>query len=63
MKSMDKSDEEIIAHSAKSKMTVLLEGRKIYYDSYRFYSTQNLQSGLMAMEPQTGNIKAWVDQL
>jgi penicillin-binding protein 1A len=28
-------------------------------DSIRYYK-HFLQSGLMAMEPQTGNIKAWV---
>jgi membrane carboxypeptidase/penicillin-binding protein len=44
-------------------MTVLLEGRKRHdNDAHRFNSLLQtlLQSGLMAMEPQTGNIKAWV---
>jgi hypothetical protein len=49
-----------LLHSAKSKkMTVLLGKVKRYHnDSYRFNSLLQilLQSGLMAMEPQTGNI-------
>jgi penicillin-binding protein 1A len=40
-----------------------MERRKGHYydsmDSIRYYK-HFLQSGLMAMEPQTGNIKAWV---
>jgi penicillin-binding protein 1A len=41
-------------------MTVFMERRKGHYydsmDSIRYYK-HFLQSGLMAMEPQTGNIK------
>jgi penicillin-binding protein 1A len=65
MKSMDKTDEEIIASfSEKAKMTVFTwKGEKdttmTPIDSIRYYKSF-LQSGLMAMEPQTGNIKAWV---
>ena len=65
MKSMDKSDEEIIkSFSEKVKMTVFSwKGEKdtimTPLDSIRYYK-HFLQSGLMAMEPQTGNIKAWV---
>ena len=65
MKGMDKSDEEIIASfSQKTKMTVFTwKGEKdttmTPIDSIRYYKSF-LQSGLMAMEPQTGNIKAWV---
>jgi penicillin-binding protein 1A len=44
-------------------MTVFTwKGEGHYYDSMdsiRYYK-HFLQSGLMAMEPQTGNIKAWV---
>ncbi|MFV8334929.1 penicillin-binding protein 1A [Flavobacterium sp. RSP29] len=65
MKSMDKSDEEIIkSFSEKAKMTVFSwKGDRdtimTPMDSIRYYK-HFLQSGLMAMEPQTGNIKAWV---
>jgi penicillin-binding protein 1A len=65
MKGMDKTDEEIIASfSEKAKMTVFTwKGEKdttmTPIDSIRYYKSF-LQSGLMAMEPQTGNIKAWV---
>jgi penicillin-binding protein 1A len=65
MKSMDKNDEEIIASfSQKAKMTVFTwKGEKdtimTPIDSIRYYK-HFLQSGLMAMEPQTGAIKAWV---
>ena len=65
MKSMDKTDEEIIkSFSEKAKMTVFSwKGEKdtimTPLDSIRYYK-HFLQSGLMAMEPQTGNIKAWV---
>jgi len=65
MKSMDKSEEEIIkSFSEKTKMTVFSwKGEKdtlmTPLDSIRYYK-HFLQSGLMAMEPQTGNIKAWV---
>ncbi|MFV8268968.1 penicillin-binding protein 1A [Flavobacterium sp. GT2N3] len=65
MKSMDKSEEEIIkSFSEKTEMTVFSwKGEKdtimTPLDSIRYYK-HFLQSGLMAMEPQTGNIKAWV---
>ncbi|UQD55649.1 penicillin-binding protein 1A [Flavobacterium sp. K5-23] len=65
LKSMDKSEEEIIkSFSEKAKMTVFTwKGEKdtimTPIDSIRYYK-HFLQSGLMAMEPQTGNIKAWV---
>ncbi|MFV7236397.1 penicillin-binding protein 1A [Flavobacterium sp. ZB4R12] len=65
MKSLDKSDEEIIkSFSEKTKMTVFSwKGEKdtimTPLDSIRYYK-HFLQSGLMAMEPQTGNVKAWV---
>ena len=61
----DKSEEEIIASfSQKVKMTVFTwKGERdtimTPLDSIRYYK-HFLQSGLMAMEPQTGNIKAWV---
>jgi len=61
----DKSEEEIIASfSKKVKMTVFTwKGERdtimTPLDSIRYYK-HFLQSGLMAMEPQTGNIKAWV---
>ena len=65
MKSMDKSEEEIIkSFSEKTKMTIFSwKGEKdtimTPLDSIRYYK-HFLQSGLMAMEPQTGNIQAWV---
>ncbi|WP_348811913.1 penicillin-binding protein 1A [Flavobacterium maritimum] len=65
MESMDKSEEEIIASfKKKTKMTVFTwKGEKdtimTPLDSIRYYK-HFLQSGLMAMEPQTGSIKAWV---
>jgi penicillin-binding protein 1A len=64
LKSADKSDEEIIkSFSVKQNDRVYMERRKGHYydsmDSIRYYK-HFLQSGLMAMEPQTGNIKAWV---
>lgn len=65
LKSLDKSDEEIIkSFGIKTKMTVFTwKGEKdtimTPMDSIRYYK-HFLQSGLMAMEPQTGNIKAWV---
>ena len=65
MKAMDKSEDEIIkSFSEKAKMTVFTwKGDKdtimTPLDSIRYYK-HFLQSGLMAMEPQTGNIKAWV---
>ena len=65
MKSLDKSEEEIIkSFSEKTKMTVFSwKGDRdtimTPLDSIRYYK-HFLQSGLMAMEPQTGNVKAWV---
>jgi penicillin-binding protein 1A len=65
MKDQEKSDEEIIkSFSVKTKMTVFSwEGDKEMImtptDSIRYYK-HFLQCGLMSMEPQTGNIKAWV---
>jgi len=65
LKSADMSDEDIIkSFSVKAKMTVFTwKGEKdtimTPMDSIRYYK-HFLQSGLMAMEPQTGNIKAWV---
>jgi penicillin-binding protein 1A len=65
MAEMDKSDEEIEASfSKKTKMTVFTwKGERdtimTPLDSIRYYK-HFLQSGLMAMEPQTGSIKAWV---
>ncbi|MBU0942730.1 MAG: transglycosylase domain-containing protein [Bacteroidetes bacterium] len=65
MKGMDKSEDEIIASfNQKVKMTVFTwKGEKdttmTPIDSIRYYK-HFLQSGLMAMEPQTGHIKAWV---
>jgi penicillin-binding protein 1A len=61
----DKSEEEIIkTFSEKVKMTVFTwKGERdtimTPMDSIRYYK-HFLQSGLMAMEPQTGSIKAWV---
>jgi penicillin-binding protein 1A len=65
LKADDKSDEEIIASfSKKTKMTVFTwKGERdtvmTPLDSIRYYK-HFLQSGLMAMEPQTGHVKAWV---
>ncbi|OXB25432.1 penicillin-binding protein [Flavobacterium tructae] len=65
MKEMDKSDEDIIASfKVKTKMRVFTwKGERdtvmTPLDSIRYFK-HFLQSGLMAMEPQTGNIKAWV---
>ncbi|SDH48740.1 penicillin-binding protein 1A [Flavobacterium omnivorum] len=65
MKSMDKTEEDIVkSFSEKTKMTVFSwKGEKdtimTPLDSIRYYK-HFLQSGLMAMEPQTGNVKAWV---
>jgi penicillin-binding protein 1A len=65
METMDKSEEEIIASfKQKTKMKVFTwKGEKdtimTPIDSIRYYK-HFLQSGLMAMEPQTGSIKAWV---
>ena len=65
LKSLEKTDEEIIqSFNVKTKMTVFTwKGEKdttmTPMDSIRYYK-HFLQSGLMAMEPQTGSIKAWV---
>lgn len=65
LKEQDMSDEEIIkTFGVKTKMTVFTwKGDKDTImtptDSIRYYKGF-LQSGLMAMEPQTGHIKAWV---
>jgi penicillin-binding protein 1A len=65
MAETDKSEEEIIASfSQKTKMKVFTwKGERdtimTPLDSIRYYK-HFLQSGLMAMEPQTGSIKAWV---
>jgi penicillin-binding protein 1A len=65
MAEMDKSEEEIKASfTKKTKMTVFTwKGERdtimTPLDSIRYYK-HFLQSGLMSMEPQTGNIKAWV---
>lgn len=65
LKEQEKSDDEIIASfKQKTKMTVFTwKGERdtimTPLDSIRYYK-HFLQSGLMAMEPQTGNIKAWV---
>jgi penicillin-binding protein 1A len=65
LEEQEKSEEEIIASfSVKTKMTVFTwKGEKdtimTPLDSIRYYK-HFLQSGLMAMEPQTGSIKAWV---
>lgn len=65
MTELEKSEEEIIASfSQKTKMKVFTwKGEKdtimTPLDSIRYYK-HFLQSGLMAMEPQTGSIKAWV---
>ena len=65
LEEQEKSEEEIIASfNVKTKMTVFTwKGEKdtimTPLDSIRYYK-HFLQSGLMAMEPQTGSIKAWV---
>lgn len=65
MTELEKSEEEIIASfSKKTKMKIFTwKGERdtimTPLDSIRYYK-HFLQSGLMAMEPQTGNIKAWV---
>ncbi len=65
MAETDKSEEEIIASfSQKTNMKVFTwKGERdtimTPLDSIRYYK-HFLQSGLMAMEPQTGSIKAWV---
>jgi penicillin-binding protein 1A len=65
MKDMDKSEDDIIASfKVKTQMRIFTwKGERdtimTPMDSIRYYK-HFLQSGLMAMEPQTGNIKAWV---
>jgi penicillin-binding protein 1A len=65
LKEQEKSDEDIKkTFSVKTKMTVFTwKGEKdtimTPLDSIRYYK-HFLQSGLMAMDPQTGGIKAWV---
>ena len=65
LKEQGKSDEDILkTFKEKTKMTVFTwKGEKdtvmTPMDSIRYYK-HFLQSGLMSMEPQTGNIKAWV---
>ena len=65
LKAQDKSDEEIIqSFDVKTNMTIFTwKGERDTImtptDSIRYYKSF-LQSGLMAMEPQNGNIKAWV---
>ena len=65
LKEQEKTDEEIIkTFSVKTSMTVFTwKGEKdtimTPLDSIRYYK-HFLQSGLMAMDPQTGGIKAWV---
>ena len=65
LKEQEMSDEDIIkSFSVKTKMTVFSwEGEKEMemtpLDSIRYYK-HFLQAGLMSMEPQTGQIKAWV---
>jgi penicillin-binding protein 1A len=65
LKEQDKTDEEIIkSFSVKTKMTVFSwDGEKEMeitpLDSIRYYK-HFLQSGLMSMEPQSGQVKAWV---
>ena len=65
LKDQDMSDEDIIkTFSVKTKMTVFSwDGDKDMemtpLDSIRYYK-HFLQTGLMSMEPQTGQIKAWV---
>ncbi|OXB01155.1 penicillin-binding protein [Flavobacterium oncorhynchi] len=65
MKEMDKSEDDIIASfKVKTKMRIFTwKGERdtvmTPLDSIRYFK-HFLQSGMMAMEPQTGNIKAWV---
>ncbi|OXG05557.1 penicillin-binding protein 1A [Flavobacterium araucananum] len=65
MKESDKSDDDIIASfKVKTKMRIFTwKGERdtimTPLDSIRYFK-HFLQSGMMAMEPQTGNIKAWV---
>ena len=65
MKDLDKSEEEIIASfGVKTKMKIFSWNGEIDTlmtptDSIRYYK-HFLQTGVMAMEPKTGHIKAWV---
>ena len=65
LEAQDKSDDEIIkSFDVKTKMKVFTwKGERDTImtprDSIRYYK-HFLQSGVMAMEPQTGHIKAWV---
>lgn len=65
MEANDKSDEEIIkSFDVKTKMKVFTwKGERDTVmtptDSIRYYKSF-LQSGVMAMEPATGHVKAWV---
>ncbi len=65
LKADEKTDDEIIASfKVKTKMTVFTwKGERdtimTPLDSIRYYK-HFLQAGLMSMEPQTGQIKAWV---
>ena len=65
LKADDKTDEEIIASfKVKTKMTVFSwKGDRdtimTPLDSIRYYK-HFLQAGLMSMEPQTGQVRAWV---
>ncbi|KLT69411.1 MULTISPECIES: penicillin-binding protein 1A [Flavobacterium] len=65
MKDLDKSEEDIISSfKVKTKMRIFTwKGERdtimTPMDSIRYYK-HFLQAGVMAMEPQTGNIKAWV---
>ena len=65
LKAADKSEDEIIkSFDIKTKMTVFTwKGERDTImtpkDSIRYYK-HFLQAGVMAMEPQTGHVKAWV---
>ncbi len=65
MSALDKSEEDIIrSFSKKTKMKVFTwKGERdtvmTPLDSIRYYKSF-LQTGMMAMEPNTGHIKAWV---
>ncbi|HEX8576148.1 MAG TPA: transglycosylase domain-containing protein [Flavobacterium sp.] len=65
LKEQGKSDEEIIkSFDVKTKMTIFTwKGERDTImtpnDSLRYYKSF-LQTGVMAMEPQTGNVKVWV---
>ncbi|WP_395061894.1 penicillin-binding protein 1A [Flavobacterium sp.] len=65
LKADDKTDEEIIASfKVKTKMTIFTwngerDTTMTPMDSIRYYK-HFLQAGLMSMEPQTGQVKAWV---